>query len=86
MTPGSRFIRVLEGTEDVEESVIDADDDEPEVEYPDAARCPPHPDVVVLSKIALSKVMFDLLDGGVVIDLLVRLMLTSWLRCSSCRC
>ena len=38
---------VLEGTEDLEESVID-DVGDVEVEYPEDTRCPPHLLVVVL--------------------------------------
>ena len=50
MTSAGRLMS-LESTENVEENVIDEDDGEPEVEYPEDARCPPHPEIAALSKI-----------------------------------
>ena len=62
---------VLEGTVDVEESVINNDGDL-EGEHPKDDRCPPHLDVVELSKIVPSEVYLEILDDGIV-DSLVQI-------------
>ena len=52
--------------------MIDEDDDELEVEYPEAARCPFGPEVV-LSRVVIYEVELDLLGDAVVVGLLVQI-------------